>query len=61
LIPWWSLLLSTSALAGLGAVVASLELPAVIGASLLVCLAGCCLALVVAEVVHRVTTWRSRS
>jgi len=61
LVPWWSLLLSASALACLGAVVAVVELPAVIGAALLVCLAGCCLVLVVAELVHRVMTWRSRS
>ena len=60
LIPWWSLLLSTLALATLGAATAVLHLPALIGAIASVCLAGCCLALVVAELAHRATTWRPR-
>lgn len=61
LVPWWSLLLSVLALGCLGALVAVLELPAVVGAALSLCLAGCCLVLVVAELVHRVSTWRARS
>jgi hypothetical protein len=60
LIPWWSLLLSGLALAALGAVTAITELPAFVGAATAVALAGCCLVLVVAELVHRVTTVRGR-
>jgi hypothetical protein len=51
--------LSALALAVLGALTAVLELPPVVGAALFVCFAGCCLILVVAELVHRVTAWRS--
>lgn len=61
LVPWWSLLLSVLALAVLGALIAVIELPAVVGAAVSVCVSGCCLALVVAELVHRATSWRSRS
>jgi hypothetical protein len=58
LIPWWSLTLSVLALATLGATTAVLQVPALIGAAAAVCLAGCCLVLVVAEIVHRVTAMR---
>ena len=58
LIPWWSLLLSALALATLGAVTAWTELPPVIGAMSAVAMAGCCLVLVVAELVHRVSEVR---
>ncbi len=61
LVPWWSLLLSALALGSLGALVAVLELPAIVGATVSVCVAACCLVLVVAELVHRVSTWRARS
>ena len=60
LVPWWSLLLSVLALAVIGSLIAVIELPAVIGAAVSVCVSGCCLALVVAELVHRATAWRSR-
>ncbi|MGB5759091.1 MAG: hypothetical protein WBM50_19415, partial [Acidimicrobiales bacterium] len=59
LVPWWSLLLSALALGCLGALVAVLDVPALVGAAVSVCLAGCCLVLVVAELVHRVTNWRT--
>jgi hypothetical protein len=61
LVPWWSLLLSTLALATLGAMTAAIELPPLVGAVLLVSAAGCCAVLVVAELVHRAGTWRTRS
>ena len=58
LVPWWSLLLSVLGLATLGAATAWTELPPVIGAMSAVCMAGCCLVLVVAELVHRVSEAR---
>jgi hypothetical protein len=59
LIPWWSLLLSALALSSLGAVTAWLRLSAVIGAASVASMSFCCLALVVAELVHRATTHRT--
>jgi hypothetical protein len=59
LIPWWSLLLSALALAVIGATTAALQIPAIIGAATVLCMAACCLVLVVAELVHRVTAWRT--
>ena len=60
LVPWWSLLLSLLALATLGALTAIAELPALIGATCAVGLAGCCLVLVLAELVHRTGNLRDR-
>ncbi|MEM9564178.1 MAG: hypothetical protein AAGA93_16270 [Actinomycetota bacterium] len=56
--PWWSLLLSALALATLGAVTAWTELPPVVGALSAVSMAGCCLLLLVAELVYRVSEAR---
>ena len=59
LVPWWSLALSTLALAVLGALTATRLVPAAVGAAAVVCLGFCCLILIVAEVVHRVDVARS--
>ena len=59
LVPWWSLTLSTLALAVLGAVTATRLVPAFVGAAAIVCLGFCCLILIVAEMVHRVEAART--
>ncbi len=61
LVPWWSLLLSGLALACLGAITAWVRLPPLVGATAAVSMSFCCLLLVAAELVHRVTTNRPSS
>ena len=59
LVPWWSLLLSTVALAVIGAAIGVGVVAAAIGAGCVVAMGFCCLVLVIAELVHRADAVRN--
>lgn len=59
LVPWWSLLLSTVALAMIGAAIGVGVIAPAIGAGCVVAVGFCCLVLVIAELVHRADAVRS--